>query len=102
MTMVQTAEEANVFPDVKVASIQMAPRIGDKVANLRRSADLIEEAAQSTAPEARKVGDYYASYMDEAGIEARGLRPLQPTLDRIAAITDRKGLALYLGGTLRA
>ena len=68
----------------------------------QRTADLIKEAAQSTAPEARKVGDYYASYMDEAGIEARGLRPLQPTLDRIAAITDRKGLARYLGGTLLA
>jgi putative endopeptidase len=67
-----------------------------------RTADLIKEAAESGAPEARKVGDYYASYMDEAGIEAKGLRPLQPTLDRIAAITDRKALARYLGGTLRA
>src|SRR6185503_2032383 len=68
----------------------------------QRTADLIKEAAQSASPEARKVGDYYASYMDEAGIEAKGLRPLQPTLDRIAAIGDRKGLARYLGGTLRA
>jgi len=68
----------------------------------QRTADLIKEAAQSSSPEARKVGDYYASYMDEAGIEAKGLRPLQPTLDRIAAIGDRKALARYLGGTLRA
>ncbi len=70
-----------------------------------RTADLIKEAAASSAPagsEARKVGDYYAAYMDEAGIEARGLAPLQPTLDRIAAIADRKSLSRYLGGTLRA
>jgi putative endopeptidase len=71
----------------------------------QRTSDLIQEAAKSGPPagsEARKVGDYYASYMDEAGIEAKGLRPLQPTLDRIAAIKDRKALARYLGGTLRA
>src|SRR6266545_2830207 len=67
-----------------------------------RTADLIKEAAESKAPGARKVGDYYASYMDEAGIEAKGLRPLQPTLHRIAAIADREALARYLGGTLRA
>jgi len=70
-----------------------------------RTADLIKEAAGQDAPagsEARKVGAYYASYMDEAGIEAKGLGPLRPTLDRIAAIADRKGLSRYLGGTLRA
>ena len=66
MTMVQTAEEANVFPDVKVASIQMAPRIGDKAANLRRSVDLIEEAALQGAvvavlPELANTGYVFAS-----------------------------------------
>ena len=66
MTMVQTAEEANVFPDVKVASIQMAPQIGDKAANLRRSVDLIEEAARQGAvvavlPELANTGYVFAS-----------------------------------------
>jgi predicted metalloendopeptidase len=71
----------------------------------QRTADLIQEAAKSAPPagsEARKVGDYYASYMDEAGIEAKGLAPLRPTLDGIAAIGDRTALARTLGGTLRA
>src|SRR4029079_1619306 len=69
-----------------------------------RTADLIKEAAASApaGSDARKVGDYYAAYLDEAAIEAKGLGPLQPTLDRIAAIADRKDLARYLGGTLRA
>jgi putative endopeptidase len=69
-----------------------------------RTADLIKEAAASApaGSDARKVGDYYAAYMDEAGIEARGLKPLQPTLDAVAAIADRRGLARYLGGMLRA
>ena len=32
------------------------------------------------APTARKIGDYYASFMDEAAIEAKGLAPLKPDL----------------------
>jgi predicted metalloendopeptidase len=39
--------------------------------------------------------------MDEAGIEAKGLAPLQPELSRIAAIKDNRSLSAYLGSTLR-
>jgi putative endopeptidase len=70
----------------------------------RRLEELIRHAAESDAPEGsteRKVADYYASFMDEAGIEAKGLTVLKPTFDRIAAIADRAGLARYLGSTLR-
>src|SRR5690606_2584280 len=42
------------------------------------------------------------AYMDEAGIEARGLAPLQPKLDAVEAISDGKSLSSYLGSTLRA
>jgi len=66
---------------------------------------LIEAAAKGTpAPgsDAQKVGDYYASYLDEAGIEAKGLAPLQPELGRVAAIADKHALSAYLGTTLRA
>ncbi|MET0551825.1 MAG: M13 family metallopeptidase [Vicinamibacteria bacterium] len=65
---------------------------------------LVKEAAAGSAPagsDARKIGDYYASYLDQAGIEAKGLAPLQPTLDAIAALGDRAALARYVGGTLR-
>jgi putative endopeptidase len=40
----------------------------------------------------RKLVDFYASGMDEAGIERAGIRPLQPELDRIAAIGNLDGL----------
>ena len=40
----------------------------------------------------QQVGDLYASWMDEAGIEARGTAPLAPYLARIAAVKDRAGL----------
>jgi putative endopeptidase len=52
--------------------------------------------------EAKLIGDYYAAYMDEAGIESRGLAPVKPTLDAIAAVADKSALATTLGGTLRA
>src|SRR5579863_415846 len=70
----------------------------------KRTADLIRAAAATSAPgsEARKVGDYYASYMDEENIEKQGLAPLQPALLRIDAIKDRKDLARALGASLRA
>ncbi len=68
-----------------------------------RVADLIKSTA-SAAPgsEARKIGDYYASYLDEGRIEALGLAPLQPALARIAAIKDKSALAAEFGRQLRA
>jgi putative endopeptidase len=71
----------------------------------KRTADLITDPARASAPagsEARKVGDFYASFMDEAAIEAKGLEPLRPTLAAIDAITDTRALARVLGGNLRA
>ncbi len=47
---------------------------------------LIESTRNSTDPEARKVGDLYASFMDEPRIEREGVKPLQRELDSIAAI----------------
>lgn len=40
----------------------------------------------------QQVGDFYASWMDEAGIEARGTAPLAPYLARIAQVKDKAGL----------
>jgi putative endopeptidase len=68
----------------------------------KRTAALIEEAAKSAGPRASKVADLYNSYMDEAGIEAKGLAPIQSHLQAIAAINNKKELAAALGETLRA
>jgi putative endopeptidase len=40
----------------------------------------------------QKVADLYASWMDEAALEARGVEPLQPYLDRINAVATRADL----------
>ncbi|TMA28615.1 MAG: M13 family metallopeptidase [Deltaproteobacteria bacterium] len=71
----------------------------------KQTAALIAEAAKVDAPEgsdARKIGDYYNSFMNEAGIEAKDLAPLQPQLDAIARIDSAQSLARHLGGTVRA
>jgi endothelin-converting enzyme/putative endopeptidase len=71
----------------------------------RRTSDLIQEAAKSNAApgtEQRKIADLYKSYMDESAIEAKGLAPLKPHLDAIAAIHDKRELARALGESLRA
>jgi endothelin-converting enzyme/putative endopeptidase len=44
------------------------------------------------SPAMQKVGDMYASCMDEAGVNAKGKAPLKPELDRIAAISNKEQL----------
>jgi putative endopeptidase len=52
-------------------------------------------SAQHTANE-QKIGDYYGSCINEDAIHAEGLKPLQPELDRISALTDKKQLTALL------
>ena len=62
----------------------------------KRTRTIIEGvAAAKSAPGSvsQKVGDYYASFMDEAGIEAKGLAPLQPLLTQISAIQTPSQIA---------
>ena len=62
----------------------------------KRNADLVqglEKSNPAAGSNERKIADYYAAYMDEAGIESRGLAPLKPALDRIAAISDVAALS---------
>jgi putative endopeptidase len=69
----------------------------------QRVRNLIREAAASHAGRgsiSQQVGDYYASFMDEAGIEARGLTPLADEIATISAIKNKASLSAYLGATL--
>src|SRR5262249_26586830 len=65
-----------------------------------RVRQIIEEAAGSQpAPgtPAQMIGDYYAAFMDETGIEAKGLDPVQGDLKRIAAASSRRDIASLFG-----
>ncbi len=75
---------------------------------------ILEDAAKANGTRdavTQKIGDYYASCMDEAAIEKLGANPLLPELDRIAGLKSKQDLAehvatsqfppsLYGGGTL--
>jgi putative endopeptidase len=71
----------------------------------QRVHELLKLAAAEHArngSEAQQIGDLYTSFMDEAGIESKGLKVMQPTLERIDGIFSRNELAAALGETLRA
>ncbi|HEY0045052.1 MAG TPA: M13 family metallopeptidase [Allosphingosinicella sp.] len=53
--------------------------------------DLAKDPAKS-GQVGQQVGDFYASWMDEAGIEARGTAPLKPYFARFDAIRNRSDL----------
>jgi putative endopeptidase len=71
----------------------------------QRTRELMDAASKSSAPagsDERKIGDYFAAYMNEGAIETKGLSELRMRLDQIAAIKDRRSLAQSLGQTIRA
>ena len=58
--------------------------------------DILEEAARDRTAEPgsnwQKIGDFYASCMDEGQVESAGLKPLEPALQQIADVQDTAGL----------
>ncbi len=63
--------------------------------NIAAVHNTLEQAAKPSpdrTPVQQKVGDYYASCMDEDAIHKAGLKPLQPALDRIARLRDKSQL----------
>lgn len=61
--------------------------------------NILETSAQTGGPAgsiAQRVGDFYATGMDEAAIEKAGLSPLQSRLDAIAAIKTPADLQAYV------
>ncbi|MGE0640599.1 MAG: M13 family metallopeptidase [Thermoanaerobaculia bacterium] len=71
----------------------------ERTAGLIRNADA---AAKGGSAEARLIADYYAAFMDEKGIETRGVAPLRSELAAIAAVADQATLAGLFGSQLRA
>jgi predicted metalloendopeptidase len=71
--------------------------------NTRHVNELLEHMPKGApGSEAQQLADTYASFMDEASIEAKGVKPLLPALKRIDAIANRTQLSAALGATLRA
>src|SRR3954469_8310468 len=59
--------------------------------NLNNMRDILETSAAKTTrtPVEQKIGDYYVSCMDEKAVEAKGIEPLKPELERIQSMKDK-------------
>ncbi|WP_230480711.1 M13 family metallopeptidase [Sphingomonas sp. Leaf21] len=70
-----------------------------------RTAAIIKGAASAkgaSGSDQQRIADYYAAYTDTAGIEARGLAPIQSSLAAIAAIKDKRDLSRAIGAAMRS
>lgn len=78
---------------------------GNEIGELTRQriVKLIDDAiAEPAGSDARKVADFRAAYLNEAAIEAKGIAPLKPLLNRIDRVHDKAALPRLLGSELRA
>lgn len=58
---------------------------------------LAETPADELDEEARKIGDLFASFMDEEAIDRLGTRPIQPLVNAVEGLRDVRDLAAFLG-----
>jgi len=73
--------------------------------SLGRVRELLDGAASSGASpgsEERKVGDFYATYLDEAAANAKGIEPIRPLIAAIEKLKDKSAFARAAGEDLRA
>src|ERR1700676_394080 len=65
--------------------------------NLRQILDDAVNAKAAPGSNEQKIGDFYASCMDTAAIDAAGTKPLEPELARIAEIKSVADLQVEAG-----
>lgn len=84
-------ERTEIPPDRPRAGVVLN-LVDEAEANVRSLLDEMGKNPAQYGASGRQIGDFYASWMDVEGIEARGTAPLKPYLDRIAAAKDRAAL----------
>ncbi|WP_308116779.1 M13-type metalloendopeptidase [Nocardioides sp. TRM66260-LWL] len=78
--------------------VQLADRAEEQVrAIIEDLAGRVAAGESGLSPDARKIGDLFASFMDVDAIAARGLEPVRPLLDAVEALRDVRDLAAFLG-----
>ena len=78
---------ANKIPDDK-ARYGRFTEIDERIKTQLKT--VLDEATKATDPATKKLGDFYASCMDEAAIDRAGTRSIKPLLDLAAKIKDAK------------
>ena len=86
-------------PFIQLADIaeEQVHRIIEDLAAVATDGDPADDAATELNADAQKIGDLFASFMDEDRIERLGLRPVRPLVDAVAALRDVRDLAAFLG-----
>ncbi len=90
----------NPIPPDKTSWGASAKLADDNLVLLRQ---ILEEAAAGgpgQEPAKQKIGDYYASCMDEKAIESAGASPLKEGLDRIDRMRSKRDIAQVVAGML--
>ena len=86
------------IPDDKPI-VSLRTRMSDTIQS--RLHDLLSKASSGVpvqpSTEPGKLGAFYAAYMDEARVEALGVKPIEPELAAIRAAKDRGALAALMG-----
>src|ERR1700723_1124734 len=59
--------------------------------------ELARAATKPASPLEKKYGDFYAACMEVEELQKKGLEPLKPALERVAALNDSKGIASLIG-----
>jgi putative endopeptidase len=60
-------------------------------------AERVVSGEQALDGDAARIASLYASFMDEATVDALGTQPIQPLLDAVASLRDTRDLAAFLG-----
>ncbi|WP_066801573.1 M13 family metallopeptidase [Sphingomonas soli] len=81
------AETVQIPPELASAGVTTTLYL-EAEANVRSILDDMAKNPTAYGASGKQVGDFYAAWMDEAGIEARGTAPLKPYLARIAAVKN--------------
>jgi len=68
----------------------------DTLPQLRAIIEKSAAGSPAKGTDAQRIGDYYASFMDEAKLEQLGITPLKGELDKIAALKDKAELPALL------
>ena len=79
----------------RIGSFEQLRQNNDELLN-RALKELAEKPALQTTPGLKLIAAYYASGMDEAAIEARGLTSIAPLLNRIDGLQRREDLPALL------
>jgi putative endopeptidase len=79
--------------------IQLADTAEEQVRQIIEdlAASVTEGDPSAIDEDARKIGDLYASFMDEEAIRRVGTTPVRPLIEAVASLRDIRDLAAFLG-----